>query len=750
MGNLPTELTSFVGRRKELAEAKGLLESARLLTLTGMGGVGKTRLARRLAVDVHRAFPHGVWQVELAEQQEPALVAATIAASLGLHEPQSRWTLGTLQEALNGRRLLLVLDNCEHLIDACAVTVDAILRGCPAVRVLATSRQPLAIDGEQVLPIPPLTSPNPSHSRDLDHLEEFDAARLFVERAGAASPGFALDRHNSLAVAELCHRLDGLPLALEFAALRVRALSPAEIVARLDVLSSSGNRIAPTRQQSLRHLVDWSYQLCSDAERRLWCVLSVVVGRFDVETAEGISGEQDLVDLLVELVDKSVLVRESFDGQVRYRMPPTLREYGRERLEESGLTPYAKDQHLAWFVELTRRAHVAYAGPDQQAWFDRIRHLSGDIRAALEHALTKPGAASSAVDLCVFLLDHEIAYGLLSEGRHWLERALRADLDDLTRARALRGIAYLAAFQGDASATSMTEATALAQGNPEELDWCAYTEGAVALLAGDLDTSAACTERALTGMRGRGELHGLINVLTVRVLLARDLDEAHAATGAFLAVADPLGERWVRAYVLWSLGLATWRAGDLQRATDLELEAMSLRIAFDDHVGLIWSAEVLGWIAADQGDAAKAAALLGAAAQASDAIGTSVESFAFLTENHDACVRRLRAELGDDAYAAAVARGRGLRAKEIQALASGGSSPRAVPSAPKTAARSPLTRRETEIAELVAQGLSNKEVAARLVIAPRTAEGHVEHILVKLGFSSRTQIATWVAERRAT
>ena len=754
VGNLPTELTSFVGRRQELHDAKALLQTARLLTLTGMGGVGKTRLARRLAADVQRAFPDGVWQVELAELTEPALVASSIAAALGLHEAQTRWTISTLQDAIAGRHLLLVLDNCEHLIDSCAVTVDGLLRSCPTLHVLATSRQPLSIDGEQTLPLRPLSVPNPRHHGDLTRLEEFDAVRLFVERAGAALPGFAVDRHNQGDIAELCHRLDGLPLALEFAALRVRALSPGEIVARLDrdaALSASGSRIAPTRQQTLRNLIDWSFQLCSEQERRLWCRLSVCSGRVALATAEGICGPQDLVAVLVELVDKSVLVRESFEGQVRYRMPMTIRDYGREQLAASGEERATQLAHLSCFGQLAAAAHREYAGPDQRTWFYRIRHASSDIRTALETALGEPDGAGAAVDLVLALLDYELAY---SEGRYWLERALQTDPDDLVRARALRGTAYLAAVHSEPAGVALGEATELARrtGSAEELTWCMYTAGIVAMFAGDLAAAAVLSDEALAAMREQGDQHGLINVLTTRVLVAAmgdDLAQAQERADEFLALADTVGERWARAYVVWALAVATWRAGDLGRASELGLEAMALRLPFDDHVGLIWSAEVLAWVAADQGQAVKAAILLGAAAQAADRIGTTLQSFAFLGENHEPCAARLRAELGDDAFAAAVGKGRVLPPEQVYALAAGAPAPdEAVPTT--APARSPLTRRESEIAELVAEGISNKEIAARLVIAPRTAEGHVEHILVKLGFSSRAQIAAWVAERRTT
>jgi len=742
-GNLPSELTSFVGRRKELGEAKALLSTARLLTITGTGGVGKSRLARRLLADVHRAFPQGVWQVELAELTEPALVAATVATSLGLHEAE---TLGALQERLAGRQLLLLLDNCEHLIDACAVTADALLRTCPLLQIVATSRQPLAIDGEQSLSLSPLSAPDPEQHADLAHPELFDATRLFVERAGAVQPGFAVDRDNKRAVAELVHRLDGIPLALEFAALRVRALTPDEIVARLDQLSVGGSRSAPSRQQTLRTLVDWSYQLCSEPERELWCRLSVCAGGFDLATAEGIC-KQDLVDLVVSLVDKSVLVREERGGRVQYRMLQTIRAYGREQLAASGMEAHALRDHRDWFVQLATRAHDAYAGPDQLAWFTRLRQQHPDLRAAIEHALEADDGPEPALRIVLSLLDHWLAFGFLTEGRYWLERVLRTTVDPLLRAGALRGSALFAAFQGDTGATSMDEAIALAAGDVHELTWCTYTAGAVAMLAGDFPKARDLFDQAVVGMAELGDQHGLLNSLTCHALIAsftEDLERAESAVAAFLAIADPLGEQWARAHVLWALGVATWRAGDLPRAAALELEALGIRLAFDDHVGLIWSTEVLAWIAAAEGKHESAAVLLGASGQAADLIGSPVASIAFLVENHETCSAQVQQALGRARFEEAFRRGQALRPAEVLDLATGS---RPKTSAPTTG-NSPLTRREREIAELVAEGLSNKEIAARLVIALRTAEGHVEHVLVKLGFTSRGQIAAWVRETR--
>jgi non-specific serine/threonine protein kinase len=765
VGNLPAELTSFVGRRRELTEAKALLSSARLLTLTGMGGVGKTRLARRLVADVHRAFPDGVWQVELAELHEPALVAASVAAALGLPEPQGRWTIGRLQERLASRHMLVLLDNCEHLIDACAVTVDALLRACPMLHIVATSRQPLAIDGERTLSLSPLEAPDPAHA-DLGQLDQSDSARLFAERAVAALPGFAIDRHNQRAVAELCHLLDGLPLALEFAALRVRALSLDEIVARLDQesrLSASGSRIAPSRQQTLRALVDWSYQLCSPAERQLWCQLSVFAGGFDLDAAEGIAGaavqDDDLVELIVGLVDKSVLVRETQERGTHYRMAEAIRDYGRERLTESGDESAARRRHRDWYVSLAGRAHKAFAGADQLTWFNRLRRQHPDVRAALEFSLSDADGAGPATYILVALLEYWLAFGFLSEGRYWLDQVLQKSPEPgMTRARALRASAYLAVFQGEQLSGALEEARVIARqaGDEHELAWCAFSRGAAALFAGDLDASAKELNEAVVGMRSAGDLHGLANVLaahSVTAAMSGDVQAAEAKAAEFLEVADRVDERWLRAYVLWALGVAAWRAGQHRRAAELELESMALRLTFDDHLGLIWSAEVLAWIAAREGDRHTAAVLLGAATQAADAIGSSVTSFAFLADEHARCEDELRTALGGDVFEAAARRGAELTAEQVLDLARGApttvpTTVRAAPVIPGKPVDSPLTPREREIAELVAQGVSNKEIASRLVIAPRTAEGHVEHILVKLGFTSRAQIAAWVTGRR--
>jgi predicted ATPase/DNA-binding NarL/FixJ family response regulator len=758
-GNLPAELTSFVGRRRELSEARELMATTRLVTLTGMGGVGKSRFARRLATDLHRAFPDGVWQVELAELHEPALVAVSVAQALGLRELQGQWTIGSLQERLADKHLLVVLDNCEHLLDACAITVDALLRGCPQVHVVATSRQPLGIEGEQVLALTPLPAPDPQRPADLSRMADFDAARLFVDRAAAALPGFALDAGNRQAVAELCHRLDGLPLALEFAALRVRALSPMEIVARLDRearLSSHGNRLAPARQQSLRALVDWSYELCSDQERQLWRLLSVFVSSVDLETVEavcrGTALEAATVELVVGLVDKSVLAREQQEDRVRYRMAESLRDYGREKLAEAGEEADARRRHRDWYLQLVARAFAGFAGPDQVGWFHRMRGEQADLRLALELCLQEPAATGEAVDIVVGMLDYWLAFALLSEGRHWLDRLLQAaSAPDLTRARTLRAIGYLASFQGQRY-DGLIEAEALARqaGDARELAFIAHADSLAATAAGDYARAGGRIADAVAGMTSVADPHGLLVTLAAQALLAcvtEDFTAAQARTDEFLSVAGPLRESWVRSYVLWALGIAAFHAGDDVRAKALELESLELRVPLEDAMGLALCTEVLAWVASREGRPRDAALLHGGALHAAQAVGIDVRSYAYMSADVDRLEAWLHEQLGEQARAL---QQQGAELDAIQVLQIGAGAVRPDHPAPVTSHQppSPLTRREQQIAELVAAGLSNKEIAARLVIATRTAEGHVERILVKLGFTSRTQIAAWVAGNR--
>jgi predicted ATPase/DNA-binding CsgD family transcriptional regulator len=768
-GNLPVEMTSFVGRRRELMEARALLSTTRLLTLTGMGGVGKTRLARQIASDVQRAFPDGVWEIELADLHEPALLVHTISAALGLREQNGPWAVTTLQDYLAERRVLLLLDNCEHLIEPCAITAHALLRTCPRLRILATSREPLAIGGEHVYPVGPLSMPDAQISR-LEALAQYEAVRLFVDRGSAVSRGFALNATNQAAIVQLCARLDGVPLAIELAAVWLRTLSPAEIVTQLAdryQLLSKGSRSAPRRQQSLHALVDWSYQLCTEEEQTLWCLLSVFAQGFELDAVHAVCASAELdglnvVEAVQGLVEKSVLTHDEQgdDEQApagRYRMPEIIRDYGVERLSESTGAATARHRHALWCLDLTTRAREQWVSPGQVRWFGRIRRELANIRAALDFSLTEPDGSTRLINIVADLTDYWLALGFLSEGRHWIDRALRrGPVTDLTRARALRTSSILAALQGDHEmiphALEEARGLALRAGSDPELAWVVYAEALAALTRGDLPNARHSYAEARGKFQACGDVNGLIEALCDAAIVEAadgDLAGVDVRVAEFLAVAEPRGERWARSYALWALALARWRAGENRSARDLLAESMTLRRPFDDQVGIGLCVEVLAWIIADEGSAPKAAELLGAAGHALATFGSSVNAFGFVLDDHVRCEQSLRTTLGAEAFESALARGATMDVEEIAAFCTGETWARrphrdALPATEPT----PLTRREAEIATLIAQGMTNRDIAAALVIAPRTAEGHVEHILTKLGFTSRAQIAAWVAERR--
>jgi non-specific serine/threonine protein kinase len=760
-GNLPAELTSFIGRRRELAEAKELLAASRLVTLTGTGGVGKTRLARRIATDHRRAFPGGVWQVELAELQEPALLAQAVASALGLRGRPGGWAVGTLSEHFADQQLLLLLDNCEHLLDACAVMTDALLASCQSLHVLATSRQPLGIVGERTLSVQPLSLPDADSPPPPAALTRYDAVSLFLERAAAEVPGFELTDDNYRAVAQLCHQVDGVPLALELAAIRLRALSAEQIVARLDdryALLSRGSRIAPARQQTLRGLVDWSYELCSPLEKELWAYLSVFPGGFDLEAAEavcvGTPLEGQVVDALADLLDKSLLTRHDEAGAVRYRMLEIIRQYGLDRLREAGGEVTARRRHRAWYAELAARAHSAWFGDDQLAWYQRIQRESSNIRAAMDLS----GAVvdiEQVIEIQVLFADYSVAQGTVAETAHWLERALvRCVEPSATRARGLRVAGYVAALQGDeaAASASLEESQAISRrlGLLPELAWCSAVGGLMALNRGDLAGSLSLYGEGYALFAEAGETYGMIFTSGCSAVLAALLGDGEGAAGhhaRFNELAGP-GERWLRSYVHWAMGMQQYQAGDLDAAAGLEIESIALRRSLQDHLGVAMCLEVLAWVAARQDRAVEAARLMGCCRRSFELGGSSFDRVAFFSPEHEQRVEQVRSRLGDEGLEREIAAGRELDAAEAVRLLAPNDVPEQGRASTRREAFSPLTRREHDIALLVAQGLSNKEIAASLVIAQRTAEGHVEHILSKLGFRSRAQVAAWVTEQQ--
>ncbi|AII08283.1 protein kinase domain-containing protein [Rhodococcus opacus] len=759
VGNLPLELTSFVGRRRELTEARRLLSVARLVTLTGIGGVGKTRLALRVAAETRRVFADGVWVVELGQLQNSSLLAEVVATSLRLRDQSTRAVQDVLAEYLAERRLLLVLDNCEHLIEAVASLATTLLRTCPELRILTTSREQLSIAGEAAMRVPPMTVPDPDRP-SLRGLPQYDAVTLFVERAVAAVPEFELNEDNQVAVAQICVRLEGLPLPIELAAVRLRAMTAEEIAKRLADryrLLTVGNRGMPTRQQTLRLCVDWSYELCTASEQQLWGRLSVFASGFELDAAEGVCAEglppDDLLDVVASLVDKSILIREEAGPVVRYRLLETLRDYGREKLQQTGEYPALRRRHRDWYEQLAVRAEADWISSRQLEWIDRLKRELPNLRDALQYSLTEPNEDSAAgLQIATALYPLWWSRGLLAEGRRWLDRALslRPPWPTAERVKALYADSLLAGVQGDLPAafalTEQEREITEQLGDAHTGALLAHTAGRLALFGGDLPRAIEHFERALEVFRAEGDLHrqiGALQGLGLASGLLGDTARAASCQEEVLTITESRGESEYRARSVWILALMIWQQGDPGRAVRLLAEGLQLTRMTDDPVGTAWCLQALAWIAADEHHSRRAAVLLGATEALRAVMGTTTVLVPNLRTHQEQCERRARSALGGRAYEAAFRQGQNMSFEDAVAYALDEHPP--APQAAGTAAS--LTRRERQVAELVAQGLTNKAIAGRLVIAQRTAQGHVEHILTKLGFTSRAQIAAWAAEQ---
>jgi predicted ATPase/DNA-binding CsgD family transcriptional regulator len=765
LGNLPAEVTSFVGRRHDVAGVRRMLATSRLVTLTGAGGVGKTRLAQRVGLEVRRAFPDGVWLVELAELRDEDLVAVTVAEALGVREEAVRPDAPGLADFLADRRALLILDNCEHLVAACADLAEKLLRACPDLSILVTSRQPLRIAGEATLTVQPLSVPEPDAACTPADLPRYESASLLVERATAVLPGFAVTKTNAATIAALCQALEGMPLAIELAVARLRVLTLEQILDRLTDryrLLTSGARNAPARQQTLRALIDWSWELCSERERVLWSRLSVFSGGFELDAAEQIGADETLpaeaiLDLVASLVDQSVISRTGDGPRARYKMLEVVREYGVARLAEAGEQQVVSRRHSEWYARLAAYGDAHWVSPDQAALMLRLRHEQANLRVALEFAVTE-GPPQLALRLAADLQNHWFVRGFLSEGRHWLDRALALPPPQhWTRVKALRVASWIACVQGDRTRADalLADAWALANALPAspELAFIPLVEGNIAMFGGDQARALPLFEQALIrfrqlGVRG-GEMWTLACLGLARGLASDDPSEGYPDLLACQDLAAETGEVWWRSFALWALSVLRWRAGDGTGAAQAARESLEVgKLVEDEQFGVGLSLEALGWVAGSEKRDQRAARLLGASERMWRAMHTSLSSFRTLHDFHDQSMSQVRARLGDRAFDVAFRRGAELTTAEAVAMAlerPGIPAPRAPQSRPNELG---LTPREREVAELVAEGLSNREIAARLVVAQRTAEGHVENILSKLGFTSRAQVAGWLASQR--
>ena len=754
--SLPAELTEFVGRRQDRADVRRLMSESRLVTLTGMGGVGKTRLALRAAADLQRSMRDGVCFVPLAELSDPKLIPETTAAALGIHDRSSEFGLTRLSEYLRDRELLLVLDNCEHVIDDCAILADALLRTCPRVRILATSRETLRIAGEVILPVSPLSVPH--EDAELGTLHEYEAVRLFLERVRQVVPDFTVDAENRTAVLDICRHLEGIPLALELAAVRLRAMSPAQLLERLRdhwQMLDLGSRNAPDRHRTMSACIEWSYAQCSPAERQLWERLSIFAGGVEMDAIEHVAlelsaGPESGAHLAQALVDKSILSVERADGLARFRMHEVLRQFGTAHLESAGLLTTSRRALRSFYTDLLARIDADWMSPQQIHWMRRMRREDANFRIALEFSCTEPGEAPAGLELAARLRKYAMAYGAFTEVRHWLARLLALVPEaDLVRLRGLRAACVLAALQGDreSSAALLTEARDLADHLAPPAAWLVdQAAGWHHMFVGDLEACLASLERALVALEPDGNLRDVAETHTLIGMahgFAGDLSAAAASHHKALAICDASGESWCRSFSLWHLGLVLWSSGDLDGGLGLEKQSLELKRRMDERLGLALCLEAVAWMHMPKSPR-RAATLLGAADRLWHVMATSLEVLPGLTPMRQSCESAARESLGSVGFSTSYAAGTHMEPSTAVAYAL---DEKQAPHVSAGVEAGRLTKRERQVAELVAAGLTNQDIASKLVLSRRTVEGHVEHALTKLGFTSRTQLAVWLSDQ---
>lgn len=646
-----------MGRSAELAELAGALDSARLVTVTGAGGVGKSRLAARAA---SRCAPRdGVWHVELASVRDPEFVDFAVVEALGLTDHTTRLPHETLLTHLAERQLLLVLDGFEHLVDACAELVTQLLRRVPGVRVLAVGRRPLGVTGERLLSLAPLG--------------EDEAVELLADRA--AQRGVVV--RDDADVREVCRRLDGIPLAIELAAGRLRMLSPGQLLERFDDrfrLLTGGARDGLSRHRALRTAVGWSHELCTPEERLLWARLSVFADRFDLEAAEYVCGGQglrsdDVLDVLSELLAQSVVTREETPVGVRYRMLDTIRAYGADWLEETGDAARLRRRHRDWYLGLATWCELEWFSSRQDEVAARVEADLPNLRQALDHCLSEPDDAHLGQYLAGSLWFCWVGCGRLSEGRHWLEQAMALDSGhERSRLKALWVLGHVAILQGDTGlalgvllvcrqeAERAADATAVA--------YAEHRTGCLALVSDDMERAETLLRSALGRYQEIGELNSNVLMGRVELAMARafqgDLPDAVRLCEDVRRVCEDHGERWARSYALYVLAYAAWADGDLPGARALLTDCLGSAHSFHDLLGSVLAVELLALVTEAEGDAVEAAVLQGAAAGMWPSVGLPLFGSACFNAPHALCETSARERLGDDRYEECVRQGAAL------------------------------------------------------------------------------------------
>jgi non-specific serine/threonine protein kinase len=730
--NLPQRLTSFIGREDEKDEVVRLLGRCRLLTLTGTGGSGKTRLALEVASCVGDEYPQGVWLVELASIPDPALPVQEVATLFGVREEPGRPLLDTLAAFLRPAATLLVLDNCEHLVDACATLADRLLTACPDLRILATSRQPLGLDYEVAHRVPPMSLPDAQTLPQTEDLEQYEALRLFTERARAIRSDFAVGPENVGPLAQLVARLDGLPLAIELAAARTRVLSVQQIVERLDErfkLLSTTSRSASPRHRSLQAVMDWGYELLSEEERAVLRALSVFAGSFTLEAARAVAGleadEFETIELLSQLADRSLLNVDERGNAASYRMLETIRHYSLERLEEASEAAPARSRQLAYYTNLAESIENDLLTESQPLWLERLEGEHDNLRASLDWAWSSERTDDRQLGLRLAgsLVWFWYFRGYLREGRSWLERLLAVEADrysTVERAKALSAA------------------------------------GVLSYLQSDYPVAKSRLEEALEIWRALEDVRGTAFALTFLGRVAQQLGEARAAELGEESVAlfREHGDKWGLALSLDFLGEVARERGDHARAEDLHRESMALYLEVGHSWGVALELSHFGHVALHAGDYATARHRLEEALEIQRTVGDKW-MLAWTLHNLGDVVRAQ----GEHDHAAS------LYDESLQLFEELGGkydTPGAVAfrnwpqemsaSLPQSRTSNPdrhpddLTRREIEVLQLIAEGLTDAQVAGRLVLSTRTVQAHLRSIYSKLNITTRSAATRYAIE----
>ncbi|MGE3744927.1 MAG: LuxR C-terminal-related transcriptional regulator [Sphingomonadaceae bacterium] len=763
-GRIPYDLTSFIGRKQELAELKKSLEVARLVTIHGIGGVGKSRLTRQFTIQTNRAFRRGARLVELADLREPTAIEQAVADAFDIQLFRPGALPVELANRLGSEHALLVLDNCEHLLDDVSSIVERLMQSVPRLHVLATSREPLGLPGEYVFRLAPLAIPSATRSGHRSLHIHYDAVRLFVDRARLA--GYELDEDGDLGtlVEQICVRLDGIPLALELAAMRLRSTSLVELHESLrEPLKSltMSPRHALSRHRSLANSLSWSFSLCSADEKILWGRFATFISGAQQDAircvcAFGPIEQGDITELVDALVQKSVLLCEVDAEGARYRMLEVVRDYGLEQLALAGELAAVRARHQEFYLSLTGQAETEWFGPKQLNWSRRLQKELPNIRAAMQigHADSELLEISLAIaaNLWVFW----IACGLYVEGRMWFERLFNhRPSDKRNSGKAHLALGWIELVQGDllSAEDSLESSRRIALEEQDDLleAQALGLLGAAAAFRGNFELSASRYEHAIeTCLKHDSPSSAAIFLFQYSEIACffGSLDRALALSAQCIELCEDVGELWCRSYALWCEGVAQFMLANWEKAQAAACESIRLKQPLNDQLGILLVGELLAWISTARGDAIRTAELIGALSSFWSGSGSAFMGFPKIAEQRAKTEAVIRLNVPGAVLRDATSK---IEIRDFSELVDrllqgshGAQPPHPTPLPTMQNIATTLTRRERQVARLVAQGLSNKEVAGALVIAPRTAESHVARIMDKLSFNKRAQLAAWV------